>query len=162
MYKPVKLWFKKYIKSKVKNAIVKVFDAHDYYVSHIIEKINAERYFPEYLAFKIKTDVLGVIIKDKKGYLGVIECKTKPITVMDLSQAIGYSRILQPALSLIVSPSGWSEAIHSLIEIYKREDVLNYHEKKKLIIATWDNTTASVLYERSLPKGHLASFSFSI
>ncbi|HID93234.1 MAG TPA: hypothetical protein EYP60_03960 [bacterium (Candidatus Stahlbacteria)] len=158
LYKPVAFWLEQYLYGKFRNVEIQAFDSHEYYVSDVIAKKNLSAYFPQFSTYKVKIDVLGVVLYEKTGFLALIECKIKPITIMDLSQVIGYSKILNPILSVIISPQKWSNSIHCLIEIFKRQDVLEYAHGRKIVLSKWDINSNSVSYSETLPIGYLANF----
>ncbi len=59
---------------------------------------------------------------------------------------------------IILSPKCWSEALEKLINTFHRDDILEYGDDRKIVIARWDLKAATVSYGESLPQGYLASF----
>ena len=81
---------------------------------------------------------MNKIIKRKdRAYLAIIECKIDEISLRDLSQLIGYSKVCLPIFSLIISPKGISKTLHLLFNVWKRYDVLTYSDKRRVSIAKW-------------------------
>lgn len=74
---------------------------------------------------------------------------------------MGYSKVLKPAFAIILSPEGWSGAIEKLINTFHRDDILEYDNDRKIVIARWDLKAVTVSYGESLPHGYLASFTGS-
>src|SRR4030042_18545 len=72
-----------------------------------------------------------------------IDSKNNSITLRDLSQLIGYSRVANPKYSFLLSPQGISDSLKTLLLTYNRLDVLNYGFKEgkisdSIIIAKWN------------------------
>lgn len=158
MYQPVAKWLQHFLRQRFKGAEVWVGDVHAQKVSHVLTRERFSRFFPESETYEVKVDVLGVIVHKQRGSLALVECKIKPITLMDLAQVVGYSKVLRPAFAIVLSPTGWSGAIEKLINIFNRDDVLEYVGNRKIVIARWDLKAATVSYGESLPQGYLASF----
>ena len=75
-----------------------------------------------------------------------MECKNTNLTLAHLSQILGYSRVTRPLYSFLISPTGPSQALKSLLLDYQRRDILEYHWPKgkrprKIIVAQWDMPT---------------------
>jgi len=161
MYQPVANWLRHYLNQRFKKAEIWTGDAHAQRVSNILVRESLSRFFLESETYEVKVDVLGVVIYQETGSLAIAECKTKPITLMDLAQIVGYSKVLRPAFAIILSPKGWSAAIEKLINTFKRYDLLEYDDNKKIVIARWDLKAVTVSYGESLPQGYLAGFTGS-
>ena len=51
------------------------------------------------------------------------------------SQLLGYSKVVNPKHSFIISPTGISSPVNTLIKIFKRYDILEYSKGSKIRIA---------------------------
>ena len=94
-------------------------------------------------------DVTGaVLLTTRNGRkilrLAIVEVKTHAINLRDLSQVIGYAKVVLPHFAFLISPKGWSESLHRLIRDFKRADVLEYAPNRKVIVAKWDTISQSV------------------
>lgn len=158
MYQPIAKWLQHFLRQRFKGAEVWVGDVHARKVSHVLMREGLSHFFPESETYEVKVDVLGVIVHKQKGSLAIVECKIKPVTLMDLAQIVGYSKVLKPAFAIILSPKGWSAAIEKLINTFNRDDILEYGDDRKVVIARWDAKAAAVSYGESLPQGYLAGF----
>jgi hypothetical protein len=118
-----------------------------------LEKKGLHIFFKDYLTYDIKVDVLGLIHSETKANLAFVECKLNPISLMDVSQLLGYSRVALPKYSIIVSPEYISRPIAELLLKYSRFDVLSYGENNKVRIAKWDSTRKTISIESLLPLG---------
>ncbi len=94
------------------------------------------------------------MIKGKdKCALAFVECKLNSISLKDISQLIGYSKVVRPVFSLILSPAGISSPVNTLINIYKRYDILTYWNNLKIRIAKWNKTTKDIDAATLIPHG---------
>lgn len=157
MYAPVAAWLHNHLSQRFKGAKIWTGDTHAERVSSVLAKRNLARFFPEAETFEVKVDILGVIVKERRAFIALAECKIKAITLMDLSQIIGYAKIIKPAVALIASPEGWSQAVDHLINTFNRSDILEYQEGAKVILAQWDFGSNSISYGRTLPQGYLST-----
>lgn len=81
--------------------------------------------------------------------MAFVECKNTKLTLAHLSQLLGYSRIAQPLYSFLISTIGFSPKLASLLQEYRRHDVLEYHWEagripRQVVVAQWDMTTANL------------------
>lgn len=89
----------------------------------------------------------------------MIECKTTPITLKDVSQLLGYSRVVLPVYACILSPLGVSSDVASLLKTYSRLDVLEYNWPKgelphSIVVATWNEQRKGIDYDSLIHAGH--------
>ncbi|RKZ24859.1 hypothetical protein DRQ26_06850, partial [bacterium] len=76
----------------------------------------------------------------------IVEVKTNKISLHSFSQILGYSKVVRPQYSFIISPSGWSYFLNRLIHDYNREDILEYYDGRKILIAKWDVDINTIRY----------------
>jgi hypothetical protein len=153
MYPDVILWLDSYLKHKYPRATVKSYDTSKENLCDFIRRHRLEKFFPESQTYVIKVDITGIIKYKEKSLLAFVECKLNSISLKDLSQLIGYSKVVRPALSLIISPTGISSPLNTLINIYRRYDVLTYYEDLKIRIAKWNRSTKDIDIHSLLPHG---------
>jgi len=153
LYPDVVRWLERYLKGRHSHSEVQAFDTHKTRLSKLIFGQNIQDYFPEYNAFDIKVDVIAIIKTRGKIKLAFVECKVKPITLKDVGQIWGYSRVAKPEFSFIISPEGISSPLNALISTYGREDVLEYFEGRKIKIAKWNLARREVDSDSILPLG---------
>lgn len=92
--------------SKNKDAKIYVDDTSRKALSRWLLEYKFYSLFPDYQTYEIEVDVAGVIECPGGAYLGFVECKLNRITLRDLSQLLGYSKVAKPLWSLIISPKG--------------------------------------------------------
>jgi hypothetical protein len=135
---------------------VKVFDSHSVKLSRLISDLGLQNLFPQFNAWDVKVDVTGIVSSQTKGYLALIECKIKQLTLRDVGQLLGYSRVVNPILSLLISPSSPTDPLITLLKDYGRLDVLEYGPNRRYIrLARWDNVKREVIPRSILPPGRL-------
>ena len=153
MYPDVIFWLNRYLKNKYPKSIVSSYDTSKEYLCDFIRRHQLNEFFPESQTYIIKVDVTGVIKYKEKCLLAFVECKLNSISLKDISQLIGYSKVVNPVLSLIISPSGISTPINMLINIYRRYDILSYKDNLNVKIAKWNYSTKDIDISTLLPHG---------
>jgi len=153
MYPHVVRWLKGILLSRHRNAKVHVWDSSATKLSRIIDDHNLSEFYPSYRSFDIRVDVVGAVVRKKDADLILIECKITPITLRDLGQLLGYARVAMPRSALLLSPSYISEAMHYLLNIYKRHEVLSFGECKNIQIARWDPMKNDIDIPSLIPSG---------
>ncbi|MEM3816051.1 MAG: hypothetical protein QW341_04315, partial [Candidatus Bathyarchaeia archaeon] len=134
MYPHVCTWLRSILNKKHKGARIIVKDTSKKVLSKWLFDHNLHPYFSDYKSFEIEVDVTGIAISQTEITLAFIECKLDKITLRDLSQLLGYSKVAVPSLSLILSPEGLSDSMNLLLNIYRRYDILRYNRDKYIIV----------------------------
>lgn len=156
LYAPVRSWLEKILKEHYRRMNVHVFDSHNIKLSRLIIDLGLQSLFPQFNAWDVKIDVTGIISNEKKGYLALVECKIKQLTLRDVGQLLGYSIVVNPILSLLTSPVAPSDPLTTLLKDYGRLDVLEYGPNRRYIrIAKWDVARNEVMPSSILPPGRL-------
>ena len=156
LYEPVLAWLERVLKARYKRMNVRTYDSHNIKLSRLISDSGLQRLFPQFNAWDIKVDVTGVVTNAKIGYIALVECKIKQLTLRDVGQLLGYSRVVNPILSVLTSPSPLSDPLITLLRDYGRLDVLEYGpEKRHIRMARWDNVRAEIIPSSVLPRGRL-------
>jgi hypothetical protein len=154
MYPDVQRWLKRVLESRYQNAKVGSFITERKSLSRFLEERGLHKRFPQYQAFEIMVDVLGVIEEKEKTDLAFVECKLKRVNLRDVSQLLGYSKVAVPRHSIALSPVGVSTSIDTLFNVLRRHDVLRYAEGRTMLIGTWSKERGEVLHPTMIPKGH--------
>ncbi len=155
MYPAVVEWLERLLSERYPNAFVEAYDTHQVYLSRFLASRGLGTRFPDYPVYQIKVDVTGVILqKGSSGdYLAFVECKNAPISLKDVSQLLGYSRVALPIYSIIISPCGPGREVTMLLKAYRRLDVLEYARNRRLKIGTWIAERCEVDPASLLPLG---------
>lgn len=156
LYEPVRLWLERILSQRFKRMDVRVIDSHNVKLSKLIAKLGIQKLFPQFNAWDVKIDVTGVVFDDKTAHLALIECKVDQLTLMDVAQLLGYSIIVKPILSILVSPSPPTDPLITLLKDYGRLDILKYGPSNRYIrIAKWDTIKKEVIPASLLPPGNI-------
>ena len=153
MYPEVCAWFEKILLEKYDDSKIHIQDTSRKVLSRWLVEKGLHKLFPDYLTYEIEVDIIGIIEKDDKAFLGMIECKLNQITLRDLSQLLGYSKVALPLYSIILSPKGVSKSMHLLFNVSRRNDVLNYSSDRHIIVGKWSEKRKELDYSTIIPKG---------
>ena len=150
MYPDVCKWLQDFLTNRFKKAHVEVYELSQKPISRFLRTYNRGNFPAEWVTWHIKVDVVGFVHHSNKiTDLAFVECKNTTLTLAHLSQLLGYSRIAQPLYSFLVSPTGFSPTLVSLLEEYHRHDVLEYHWEtgkipRQVVVAQWDVATSNL------------------
>jgi hypothetical protein len=146
LYKPIREWLVSFLKRKYRNIKgIWVDDTSKITVDNFILRKKLTSYIPYWSALKVSVDITGAVLEnDGSLHLAIVEVKTRRINLRDLSQVIGYAKVIKPDYAFIISPNGWSKILKYLILDLQRTDVLEYDSKKKIIIGKWDMVSNSL------------------
>jgi len=153
LYPEVARWLKIYLKDRHPNSSVSAYDTHRINLSKLILEKNLQKFFPQFSAFDIKVDITGIIISRKAVLMAFVECKIKPISLKDVGQILGYSRVAKPRYSFIVSPEGLSAPLNSLICSFGMHDILDYGDGLRIKLATWNIVRREIDSDSLVPRG---------
>jgi hypothetical protein len=129
---------------------IQVVDTHDSDLSNFIIKLNYQKLFPEFTTFQIRQDITGFIEYENRVDLVFVECKNTYLSLIHLSQLIGYSCIALPIYSMLLSPKGMGSTLNKLLKTYNRKDVLEYRENRKIQIIKWDFNKQDIDFMNSI------------
>jgi len=152
MYPDIIEWLKKNLTQRFGNKAVKitVLDTHDSDLSNFIMHLNYQKFFPEFSTYKIRQDITGFIEYTDKVELVFVECKNTSLSLIHLSQLLGYSCIALPIYSILLSPQGMGQTLSKLLKSYYRLDILEFRPKKMIQIIKWDKTKQDIDYMNSI------------
>jgi len=153
MYPEVCAWFEKILLEKYDDSKIHIQDTSRKVLSRWLVEKGLHKLFPDYLTYEIEVDIIGIIEKDDKAFLGMVECKLNQITLRDLSQLLGYSKVALPLYSIILSPKGVSKSMHLLFNVSRRNDVLNYSGDRHIIVGKWSEKRKELDFSTIIPKG---------
>lgn len=161
MYPQVALWLEAFLRAKYPQSSVETLSASTKRLNQIIAHKTFSQSLPsDWQSWDVKVDVVGFVASELATEIALVECKLSQITVAHLSQAIGYSRIVRPRWSFLLSPRGVSPTLRRLFESYNRQDILVYfeqprHQPRTLILARWDAPSQQIDNATLIPQGIL-------
>jgi hypothetical protein len=109
-----------------------------------------QKFFPEFSTYKIRQDITGFIEYEDKVDLVFVECKNTTLSLIHLSQLIGYSCIDLPIYSILLSPQGMGQTLNKLLKSYNRLDILEFRPQRMIHIIKWDTNKQDIDYTKSL------------
>lgn len=152
LYPEIEAWCQQYLKDK--------YRGYDIVTTHKTSKISIDAYLrtlgieiKEAIGLSIKIDIVGILRKSKDVKLVFVEVKDGALTLKDLGQLWGYTQLINPIESFLVSPEGLG-SLDYLLKVLKREDLLVYGSKKERMmkICKWDIGSKSIDYFSLVPK----------
>jgi len=155
LYADVALWLEGRLHRLFPKWGPRVYDTSRFKLSGFLDREGLQGLFPGSEAFEIEVDVTGILQRGAAAKLAFVECKTGPITLKDVGQILGYSRVAYPTLSVIISPAGMSTSLHLLLTTYNRVDLLDYGDGNRIKIGTWDVGRKQVDPASVIPPGEL-------
>jgi hypothetical protein len=154
MYPDIIEWLKKNLEQKFgkKAKKITVLDTHDSDLLNFIMQLSYQKFFPEFTTYKIRQDITGFIEYEDKVELVFVECKNERLSLIHLSQLIGYSCIALPIYSILLSPQGMGQTLCKLLKSYNRLDILEFRPKRMIQVIKWDKSKQDVDYMNSIVK----------
>jgi len=152
MYPDIISWLNKRLQGEFgrKAKRITVLDTHDSDLSNFIMKLNYQKFFPEFTTYKIRQDITGFIEYKDKVDLVFVECKNTALSLIHLSQLIGYSAIALPIYSILLSPKGMGTTLTKLLQTYNRQDVLEFKPNRKIQVIKWDFLKQDIDFMKSI------------
>jgi hypothetical protein len=160
MYSGVVNWLQQLLVGKFQKATIEVKDTHASPLNEYILRHGLHNYFTgdQWRTYDIQVDITAFIQSSKVKGLVFVECKIVDITLLHISQLLGYSRVALPLSSYLISSKGIGGSVNNLITIYDRSDILEYQWTKgeipkSIIIAKWDISSNCIDSNLVLPPG---------
>jgi hypothetical protein len=152
MYPDIAKWLTKDLEQRfIKKATkINVLDTHDSDLSNFIMRLNYQKFFPEFTTFKIRQDITGFIEYIDRVELVFVECKNTLLSLIHLSQLIGYSSIALPIYAILLSPHGMGNNLKKLLQTYNRKDVLEFKPKRRIQVIKWDYNKQDIDFMNSV------------
>jgi len=152
LYPEIELWLQQYLADRYPRAEI--------ITTHKTSRIALDAYLrsqhidiKEAIGLSIKVDIVGIIRRKQKAQLAFVEVKDKPLTLSDLGQLWGYTQLIDPVESFLVSSKGMG-SLRNVLVVLKREDLLAYGKKKDkyMKVAKWDSKRGKIDYFSLIPK----------
>lgn len=152
LYPEIEVWFRKYLEDKYKGYSITT--------THKTSRIVLDSYFKsvgveikEAVGLSIKVDIVGILKKTDDIKIVFAEVKDQPLTLADLGQLWGYTQLINPVESFLISSRGLG-SLDYLFKMLKREDLLFYGIKKEKMmrVCRWDEGRKSIDYATLIPK----------
>lgn len=161
IYPEVADWLRQFLSQKHPTAQVLVLTTPHQHLSRVIAQHGlGDSLPPEWQSWDIKVDIVGFVQHSAQAEIALVECKLAEISLSHLSQAIGYSKVVIPRWSLLISPKGVKQSLRRLLSAYNRQDILVYTDtsgrtKRQIILARWDYNAKRIDWHSVIPSGIL-------
>ena len=152
LYEPMRLWLDTYLKSKYKNFTITTVDSHNERLDRVLNKYGIT--YNIAVGIGIQIDVLGIAQKADIVKLFFIEAKKTSLTLHDLGQLWAYCKLIDPEEAFLMSSVSLG-SLDKILNIFKREDLLDFGNKKKIKkmkIAVWNLSTSTPENSTMIPK----------
>jgi len=152
LYPDVAEWLDKYLKDKYKG-----YNIETTFVTYkkALDVVLKERgiILNEAIGLSIKVDVIGILKRGNNSRLVFVEVKDKPLNLKDLGQLWGYTQLINPVESFLISSEGLG-TLSYILNVLKREDLLRYGKKGErfMRVAKWDVRRKCIDYDTLIPK----------
>lgn len=152
LYPGIEAWCCQYLKDRYKG--------YEIFTTHRTSKISLDAYLKtigveikEAIGLSIKIDIVGVLRRNNNVKLMFIEVKDSPLTLKDLGQLWGYTQLLNPVESVLISPQGLG-SLEYLLKVLQREDLLVYGKRRERMmkVCRWDTNRNAIDYFSMIPK----------
>lgn len=152
LYPDIERWLKRYIKDRYKGYTVSTTHETSKRALDMVLK-DMGIYVKETEGLSIKIDVVGILKRGKNTKLVFVEVKDKALNLKDLGQLWGYTQLINPLESFLISSKGL-DSLDYLFNVLKREDLLFYGLKKSKMmkVARWDERRKSIDFSSLIPK----------
>jgi len=152
LYPEIVDWLKSFLEDRFSKWDVSIFDTHREYLNSFLSRKNFN--IKEAGTYQIKVDVTGILQKNGETKLVFVETKNTSITLKDISQILGYSKVANPVYSFLISPEGVSKPVQNLFEVYDRYDILKYSSDGKIRIYQWKEASKEPDFSSVIPPGN--------
>ena len=156
LYEPIKNWINDYLQRALKPQNIRTYVGANEFISKILIRENYSTKITNSHFFNIKIDIFSVIVKNNKIKLVLIECKKNRLSLIHLSQLVGYSRVINPVCSILLSPEGLTTGLANFLDGDSTNNLLNYGNNRKIIVARWIKSRGEVDIINCVPKGSLS------
>jgi len=155
LYPDIVNWLDRYLKDKYEGYNIETtFETHKRRIDQFLNEKEKDIILPkEIIGLPIKVDIVSILRKENKLEFVLVEVKDKPLDLKDLGQLWGYTQLINPMESFLISSKGLGSLLH-IFNVLKREDLLRYGKKweKFMKIAKWDIRKKTIDYDTLIPK----------
>ncbi len=155
LYPDIEKWLNQYLTDNYKGCdIITTSESSSKTLDVVLKKYGI--HLDELEGLLIKIDVIGIIQKSKNHdgiKLVFVEVKDELLTLKDLGQLWGYTKLANPIESFLISSEGLG-TLQIIFDVHNRKDLLVYGEnsEKFMKIVKWDNSRKIIDYSTMIPK----------
>lgn len=160
LYEPVSTWLNNFLLDNFKTSFVKTYIGANETMSRILRRETFASRIENLSFFNFKIDVFSIVEIKKRMRLIIVECKKNAIGLIHLSQLVGYSQIMMPWRSILLSPKGVNSSLKKFITVHKMNHLLKYGKDGRISICKWHIDKMRPDSSNVLPLGSLDPISF--
>lgn len=152
LYEPMRCWLDQYLKDNYKGYEVITVDTSQERLDRALAKYDIVIEMAN--GVDIQIDVLGIARRKTVVKLFFIEAKKTKLTLRDLGQLWAYCKLVDPEEVFLLSSAGLG-SLNKLINSFRREDLLDFGEGKKIKkmkVGKWDVSKNCVDLHSLVPK----------
>jgi len=152
LYPEIKEWLQSYLEDKYKGYTVQtIYETSRRNLDVVLKSKGIQ--CKEAIGLQIKVDVVGILKRGNEFKFVFVEVKDTDLTLKDLGQLWGYTQLIDPEETFLISSKGLGRLSH-LFNVLRREDLLRFGTKtsKFMRIAKWDKQRKSIDYTSLIPK----------
>ncbi len=152
LYEPMRCWLEQYLTDNYKGYEIITVDTSQERLDRALAKHNIVIDMAN--GVDIQIDVLGIARKKSMIKLFFIEAKKTKLTLRDLGQLWAYCKLIDPEEAFLLSSAGLG-SLNKLINSFRREDLLDFGNKKKIKkmkVGKWDVSKNTVDLHSLIPK----------
>lgn len=152
LYEPMRCWLEQYLKDRYKGYEIVTADTSQERLDRALAKYDVVVEMAN--GVDIQIDVLGIARKKTVTKLFFIEAKKTNLTLRDLGQLWAYCKLVDPEEAFLLSSAGLG-SLNKLINSFRREDLLDFGEGKKIKkmkIGKWDVSKNTIDFHSLVPK----------
>jgi len=152
LYPEIKEWLQNYLTDKYKSYNIETtYETSRRNLDVVLNSKGIQS--KEAIGLQIKIDIVGILKRGDDFKLVFVEVKDTELTLKDLGQLWGYTQLIDPVESFLISSKGLGRLSH-LFNVLKREDLLKFGTKinKFMQLAKWDKGRKSIDYSSLTPK----------
>lgn len=152
LYPEIKEWLQNYLTDKYKGCTIETTYETSRRSLDVVLKSKGIQ-CKEAIGLQIKVDVVGILKRGNDFKLVFVEVKDAELTLKDLGQLWGYTQLIDPVESFLISSKGLGRLSY-LFNVLKREDLLRFGTKinKFMQLAKWDKGRKCIDYASLIPK----------
>ena len=157
LYPEIRVWLNGYLNEKYgrsKWSVLVSGDSHKHFIEDALKRMGVSKGL--FSRLKIKVDIVALLRKGTREELVLMEVKLPPTSLKDLGQLWGYTQLLNPLESFLVSPNG-TGTLNELYHVMKRDDLFTYGIKseKRMVVGRWDTVRKTLDESTIIPNGRL-------
>lgn len=152
LYPEIKEWLQNYLRDKYNGYSIQTTCETSRRNLDVVLKSKGIQ-CKEAIGLQIKVDVVGILKRGNDFKLVFVEVKDTDLTLKDLGQLWGYTQLIDPVESFLISSKGLGRLSH-LFNVLRREDLLRFGTKtnKFMQIAKWNKRRGCIDYLSLIPK----------